>query len=93
MRTGFVIPYATEGEFAELARLGEDRGWDAVFGWEALYGVRGMKVDTAKAALPNARPPSGLPVFAKDGEILPPMARAEEKASGSVKPRSKERKR
>jgi penicillin-binding protein 2 len=61
--------------------------------WESLYGVRGMKVDTSKAALPNAQPPSGLPVFAKDGEILPPMARAEEKASGSVKPRSKERKR
>jgi penicillin-binding protein 2 len=61
--------------------------------WESLYGVRGMKVDTSKAALPNAQPPSGLPVFAKDGEILPPMARAEENASGSVKPRSKERKR
>ena len=45
--------------------------------WEALYGVKGMKVDTAKAALPDARTPTGLPVFAKDGEILPPMARAE----------------
>ncbi len=33
-----------------------------------------MKVNTAKAALPNAKPPIGLPVFAKDGEILPPMA-------------------
>ena len=39
MRSGFVIPYATEREFAELARLGEERGWDAVFGWEAVYGV------------------------------------------------------
>ena len=45
--------------------------------WEALYGVKGMKVDTAKAALPDARTPTGLPVFAKDGEILPPMTRAE----------------
>jgi penicillin-binding protein 2 len=45
--------------------------------WEALYGVKGMKVDTAKAALPDARTPTGLPVFAEDGEILPPMARAE----------------
>ena len=42
--------------------------------WEALYGVKGMKVNTAKAALPGARPPAGLPVFAQDGEILPPMA-------------------
>jgi penicillin-binding protein 2 len=43
--------------------------------WEALYGVKGMKVDTAKAALPGARTPLGLPVFARDGEILPPVAR------------------
>ncbi len=42
--------------------------------WEALYGVRGMKVDTARAALPGATPPSGLPVFARDGEILPPAS-------------------
>ena len=39
MRTGFVVPYAAEREFADLARLGEERGWDAVFGWEALYGI------------------------------------------------------
>jgi penicillin-binding protein 2 len=45
--------------------------------WESLYGVKGMKVDISKAALPDARPPSGLPVFARDGEILPPMGRAE----------------
>lgn len=40
--------------------------------WETLYGVRGSKVVPAKAALPGAEPPSGLPVFAADGEILPP---------------------
>jgi penicillin-binding protein 2 len=43
--------------------------------WEALYGVHGMAVDTAKAALPGAVPPSRLPVFARDGEILPPATR------------------
>jgi penicillin-binding protein 2 len=43
--------------------------------WEALYGVKGMKVDRKAAALPGARPPARLPVFAEDGEILPPMAR------------------
>jgi penicillin-binding protein 2 len=47
--------------------------------WEALYGVHGMNVNKAKAVLPDARPPSRLPVFAKDGEILPPMARAEDR--------------
>ena len=41
--------------------------------WEALYGIHGMHVDKAKAALPDAKPPAGLPVFAKDGEILPPV--------------------
>jgi hypothetical protein len=35
-----------------------------------------MKVNTRDAALPGAKPPAGLPVFAKDGEILPPMTRA-----------------
>jgi penicillin-binding protein 2 len=49
--------------------------------WEALYGVKGMNVDKSKAVLPNATPPAGLPVFAKDGEILPPVARAEQKGS------------
>ncbi|HEY0774196.1 MAG TPA: penicillin-binding protein 2 [Nocardioidaceae bacterium] len=40
--------------------------------WETLYGVRGDRVIPAKAALPGATPPKGLPVFADDGEILPP---------------------
>ncbi len=40
--------------------------------WEALYGIHGMNVDPRKALLPDARPPSKLPVFARDGEILPP---------------------
>lgn len=40
--------------------------------WESLYGVRGDRVVPAKAAMPGAVPPSGLPTFAKDGEILPP---------------------
>jgi penicillin-binding protein 2 len=46
--------------------------------WEALYGVRGTDVRTSKAALPGARPPSRLPVFARDGEILPPPTPAPE---------------
>ncbi len=50
--------------------------------WEALYGVKGMKVNTAKAALPDARTPTGLPVFAKDGEILPPVTPAAKAEKG-----------
>ncbi len=40
--------------------------------WEALYGIHGMNVNLGKAALPNAKPPKALPLFAKDGDILPP---------------------
>ena len=39
MRFGFVVPYADAGEFAELAALGEQRGWDGVFTWEAVWGL------------------------------------------------------
>lgn len=38
MRFGYVVPYASGREFAELAALGERHGWDAVFTWEAVWG-------------------------------------------------------
>lgn len=38
MRHGFVVPFASERELVELARLGEARGWEAIFTWEAVYG-------------------------------------------------------
>jgi len=38
MRFGFVVPYADAREFAELAALGEQQGWDGVFTWEAVWG-------------------------------------------------------
>ena len=44
--------------------------------WEALYGVRGSKVVEGKAAIPGTVPPEGLPVFAEDGDILPPPVKA-----------------
>ena len=40
--------------------------------WETLYGVRGEKVETSKAAIPGVTPPDGLPTFMEDGSILPP---------------------
>ena len=43
--------------------------------WETLYGVRGSKIVDGSAAMPNAEPPAGVPVFAEDGEILPPVTR------------------
>jgi penicillin-binding protein 2 len=40
--------------------------------WESLYGISGMRVDPAKALLPDARPPAGLPKFEPNGSIRPP---------------------
>ena len=51
MRYGFVVPFATEHEFIELARLGEDRGWHGVFTWEALYGIDAWVLLGATAAV------------------------------------------
>ncbi len=45
--------------------------------WEALYGVRGDKVVERHAVLPRGNPPTGLPVFADDGAILPPVTKAD----------------
>ncbi|WP_265444956.1 LLM class flavin-dependent oxidoreductase [Flexivirga meconopsidis] len=37
MRFAYVVPMTTEREFVELAQLGEEHGWDAVFSWEAVF--------------------------------------------------------
>lgn len=37
IRQGFVAPFVDEREFVELARLGEARGWEVIFTWEAVY--------------------------------------------------------
>jgi len=38
MRFGAVIPWASEREFAELAAVAEQAGWDMVLSWEAVWG-------------------------------------------------------
>jgi len=50
--------------------------------WEALYGIKGTDVRPDQGLLPGARPPSRLPEFAEDGEILPPTARASTRTGG-----------
>ncbi|WP_446664537.1 LLM class flavin-dependent oxidoreductase [Flexivirga sp. B27] len=37
MKFAYVVPFTTELEFVELAKLGEEHGWDAVFSWEAVF--------------------------------------------------------
>ena len=49
MRFGFVVPYADARQFAELAALGEQHGWDGVFTWESLYGEHAWVVLGAAA--------------------------------------------
>ena len=40
--------------------------------WETLYGIKGMDVRPARAAIPGTTPPADLPTFMRDGSILPP---------------------
>ena len=40
--------------------------------WEALYGIHGENVKSSTSIIPGVVSPSRLPVFAKDGSILPP---------------------
>ncbi len=42
--------------------------------WEALYGIKGSKVETDRAAIPGVKPPDDLPRFEPDGEIEPPKS-------------------
>lgn len=41
--------------------------------WEALYGVDGETVVSRKAVIPGTTPPKDLPIFGRDGSILPPV--------------------
>jgi len=54
MRYGFVVPYADSREFAELAAVGEQHGWDGIFTWEAVFGVDAW-VSLAAAAMSTER--------------------------------------
>ena len=47
--------------------------------WEHLYGIKGEKVLTSKAAIPGTTPPGQLPTFARDGSILPPSTKGEQR--------------
>lgn len=66
MLFGFVVPFADSRQFAELAQLGEERGWDGVFTWEAVWGVDAW-VSLAAAAMVTER--------VKLGTMLTPVAR------------------
>ena len=66
MHYGFVVPFADAREFAELAQLGEQRGWDGVFTWEALWGVDAW-VTLGAAAMVTER--------VKLGTMLTPVSR------------------
>lgn len=66
MNFGFVVPHADAREFAEIAALGEEHGWDGVFTWEAVYGVYAW-ASLAAAAMTTSR--------VRLGTLLTPAAR------------------
>ncbi len=43
--------------------------------WESLYGVRGEQVVPDRAAIPGTTLPGDLPLFERDGAILPPAVK------------------
>src|SRR3954453_21999720 len=49
-RFWFVLPGGSTAEQVELAVLAEESGWDAVFVWEAPYGVDAWSLLAAMAA-------------------------------------------
>ena len=51
---GTASPFADAREFAEVAALGEQHGWDAIFTWESLYGEHAW-VTLAAAAVQTSR--------------------------------------
>lgn len=53
MRHGFVVPFAPETAFVELARLGEQAGWDGVFTWEGVWRQHAWVQLGAAAAVTN----------------------------------------
>ncbi|KNX36609.1 LLM class flavin-dependent oxidoreductase [Luteipulveratus halotolerans] len=66
MRYGFVVPFASETEFVELAELGERTGWDAVLSWEGVW-RRDAWVQLAAAAVRTER--------IRLGTVITPAAR------------------
>jgi alkanesulfonate monooxygenase SsuD/methylene tetrahydromethanopterin reductase-like flavin-dependent oxidoreductase (luciferase family) len=66
MRFGFVVPYADARDFADLAALCEQRGWDSVFTWEAVWGLHAW-VTLGAAAMVTER--------IKLGTLLTPASR------------------
>ena len=49
MRYGFVMPFGDAAEIADAAALAERSGWDALFVWEAVWGVDAWVALTAAA--------------------------------------------
>ena len=66
MRFGFVVPHPDARDFAQLAALGEEHGWDGIFTWEAVWGVHAWAT-LAAASVVTER--------IKLGTLLTPAAR------------------
>lgn len=66
MRYGIVLTTGDAADVAELATLAEEGGWDAIFGWEPVWGVDAWVALTA-AAMRTSR--------IKLGTMLTPLSR------------------
>ncbi|MBN7304073.1 LLM class flavin-dependent oxidoreductase [Mycobacteroides abscessus subsp. bolletii] len=66
MRYGIVLTTGDAADIAQLATLAEEAGWDAIFGWEPVWGVDAWVALTA-AAMRTSR--------IKLGTMLTPLSR------------------
>jgi len=74
--TGWVASYTDDYVVVQMisqAGTGSGSNGDGIRRiWEALYGVDGETVDRSKSIIPGVTPPEKLPIFGRDGSILPP---------------------
>jgi hypothetical protein len=66
MKFGFVMPFGTARDAAELAKLAEQAGWDGFFMWEPVWGVDAWVSMTAAAMVTEK---------IKLGTLLSPISR------------------
>ncbi len=74
--TGWVATYSDDYVVVQMisqAGTGSGSNGDGVRRiWEALYGIDGETVNRNNSIIPGVTPPTELPIFARDGSILPP---------------------
>ena len=80
--TGWVASYNEDYVVVQMisqAGTGSGSNGDAIRKiWEALYGVDGETVNLGHSVIDGVTPPHALPIFGRDGSILPPARKEDD---------------